>query len=139
MKLLLILSLLFYVHASFAQPVIKYEKLPDGIIISLKKITDSDAALLKLQVCTENIIHIKISPGEMISERPSLMAENTEWNPVQWSLDDKNGYLELSTPKLNVKINKGNGVLTFFDNMGRVLLKERTESSRIITPAEVMG
>jgi len=134
-QILLIIVVLF-LNSNFNYA---FKKQADGIVLELKKEKATDATLLKIQVCTSDIIRVIATPGKTFSTCPSLMVAKTEWEPVKWSVKEQDNQIVLSTSKLKVKVNKQKGTVAFYDADGKLILQERSESSKIITPAEVMG
>ena len=116
-----------------------FDKHSDGIIMTLKKNTNTDPERIKIQVCSDDIIRIIAAPGESFSLRQSLMVDKTDWEPVKWSLKEQDDQIILSTSKVNVKINKESGTIGFYDSKDKLILLEKVEGGKIITPAEVMG
>ncbi len=118
---------------------VNYKKEPDGVLVELQKQKVTDPQLLKIQVCTDDIIRVIASSEKSFSTRPSLMVDKKYWKPVKWSTNEKGDYLEISTQKLKIRVNKKNGAIIFHDAKGKTLLREKSTDSKIITPAEVMG
>ncbi len=116
-----------------------FERQSDGIVLHLRKSASTDPALLKLQVCTDDIVRVIAAPGGEFSSRPSLMVDRTEWAPVSWQATQEGNEVVLSTSNLTVRVDSGTGALSFFDSTGRPLLQERKDGGKSITPAEVMG
>lgn len=116
-----------------------YEKQKDGVLFKLEKQKSTDAALLKIQICSDEIIRVIASPVESFSTRKSLMVNKTEWQNVNWDVKENGDYAEITTSKLMVKVNIHNGVISFYDKSGKLLLEENNFVNKTITPAEVMG
>ena len=116
-----------------------FEKQSDGVLFELQKHRPSDPSLMKIQVCTEDIIRVIASPGKTFSARPSLMAEKTSWAPVPWTVKEHDGIVDISTSKVTVRVNPENGSVVFCDSTGRVLLRERSDGGKIIEAADVLG
>ncbi|OGU33535.1 MAG: alpha-xylosidase [Ignavibacteria bacterium GWA2_35_9] len=125
---------LFNVQQSYAQ-----ERLSDGVLFEIKKQKETDAQWIKIQVLTEDIIHVIGSPQKTFSSHRSLMVEKTNWEPVDWYMHENDNYVEISTSKIKVRVDKNNGAITYLDSEGEVILQEKTDGGKIITPAEVMG
>lgn len=117
---------------------IAIDKESDGIILKIAKQQGTDAHLIKVQVCSDNIIRVIASPGDKFSHRQSLMASQTNWPPVPFTTTEKEKIIELSTSKLIIKIHKQTGAVTFYDKSGNLILDERA-GGKIINPAVVMG
>jgi alpha-D-xyloside xylohydrolase len=116
-----------------------YEKQADGVLFEIKKEKETDPRWVRIHVCTEDIIRVVGTPSESFSSRPSLMVEKTAWQPVPWSVKDKGDWAEISTSKLTVRVQQKTGAVAFYDNEGRLLLREKEGGGKIITAAEVMG
>ena len=116
-----------------------FERQSDGIVVHLQKSGDTDPALMKLQVCTDDIIRVVAAPGDAFSSRPSLIVDRDEWEPVSWTAEQNGNEIVLSSAKLTVRVDSQTGSLSFFDATGRPLLREKQEGGKSITPAEVMG
>jgi alpha-D-xyloside xylohydrolase len=131
--LLLLLFSLTIVSAS------TFKKQADGVLFELEKQKATDPQWLKIQICTDDIIHVIASPDKSFSNRQSLMVNKTTWEPIAWSTKENGDYIEISTKKLVVRVNSKTGAMAFYDTAGRILLQEKTEGGKIISPAEVMG
>ncbi|HXX65218.1 MAG TPA: TIM-barrel domain-containing protein [Bacteroidota bacterium] len=116
-----------------------YEKQPDGIVFALATQNPTGPKLVKVQICTEDIIRILATRDSTFSSRDDLVAERHTWEPVPWSVREDEGLVEVSTSKLIVRVDPANGALTFLDSRGRLLLEEPAGGGKIITPAAVMG
>jgi alpha-D-xyloside xylohydrolase len=132
--------ILFFTSLSFCiQTRYMYEKQDDGILFEIKKQKETDPQWIKVQVCAEDIIRIIASPVKSFSTRPSLMVEKSSWESVQWTVKENGDEVEISTSKLTVKVNSENGTIQFSSADGKVILQERADGGKIISPAEVMG
>jgi alpha-D-xyloside xylohydrolase len=133
----IIIVLVFFVfssHNSFSQ-----EKQSDGVLFEIKKQKETDPQLIKIQVCSENIIRVIASPVKSFSTRSSLIVDKGKWEPVVWSVKEKEDQVEISTSKLIVKVERETGTVSFFDKSGNLLLGEKDSAGKVITPTEVMG
>ncbi len=117
----------------------EYKKISDGVMIKLKSETTTDPSLMKIQVCSENIIHVTATSEKSFSSQPSLMVYKTDWEAVPWSLKEEENEIVLSTSKVTVKVHGEKVTIAFYDTNGQLILEEKQENSKIITPAEVMG
>lgn len=115
-----------------------FEKLKDGVLFELKKVKETDARFLKIQVCSENILHVIAIPGNSFSSRSSLMVDNPHWVPVNWQVNEDGDYVEISTVKITTRVNQKTGHIAFYDSNGRMILNEKSEG-KIISKANVRG
>lgn len=116
-----------------------FEHHPDGITLRLEKVKSTDPCLMKVQVCSEDIIRVQATREADFSDRESLIIDRKQWSPVQWFVTEEAGQLVLSTAELKVKINPETGSIAFFDSADRLILREKAAHGKIITPAEVLN
>ncbi len=115
-----------------------HEQQTDGLLFRLVQRKDTGARWMKVQVCTENIIHV-IASHDSFSTRPSLMVERTAWEQVPWSMRESGKEVEIATPRLKVRVDPNTGRVSWFDVRGRLLLRERAGGGKTFTAAEVLG
>ncbi len=132
-------AILLFILMNSPSPVFGYTKQADGVLFELTKHLPTDPHLLRIQVCTEDIIRISAAPGDSLSSRPSLMAQHPPWAPVAWTVNEHDGLVDITTARLIVRVNPANGSIVFCDTAGRPILQEKRTAATIITPAEVMG
>jgi len=132
--LFVLVFLILTVELSYA-----FEEQADGITLKLKKEKATDASLMKIQVCAENIIRVVAAPKKSFSSRQSLMVDKTDWEPVQWSVKEGKNQIVLSTAKLTVKVDRVKGTVAFYKANGQLILQEKEGGGKIFTPAEIMG
>jgi alpha-D-xyloside xylohydrolase len=114
-------------------------QVEDGVLIPLEKKNLTDPAQIKIQICAENIIRIIATPGKMISSRTSLMIHKDEWPKTNFLITEEGEYLVVTTSRIRVKVHQKTGAVSFYDLKGGLLLQEKSEGGRLISPAEVMG
>ncbi len=139
MKTNITFSVLTVFLLMFAGAVFGWVQEKDGVVISLKKENSTDAARIKIQVCTEDIIRVIAAPTKTFSKRKSLIVEKRDWKPVEWSSEEDGDYIVVSTSKLKIRVHKSKGTVAFYKPNGDLILQEKSDHSKIITPAEVMG
>lgn len=115
-----------------------YEREKDGVLFEITKQKDTDVKLIKIQVCSDEIIRVVASPSKSFSERGSLMVEKSSWPKVNWNVKENGNDVEISTSKLTARVNKINGTVTFCDSKGKVITQEIT-GGKIISSADVFG
>jgi alpha-D-xyloside xylohydrolase len=132
---LLSIFLILYI-SSIAQ-----EKQTDGVLFELAPVKDTDPRWMKIQVCTNDIIRVIAAHEKSWDnpEHPSLMVVRTEWDEVPWTMTEDGDMVDISTDNLIVRVDSKTGALSFYNNNGQSILRERAGGGKIITPAEVMG
>jgi alpha-D-xyloside xylohydrolase len=117
----------------------EYQKQADGVVIRLRKTKATDARLMKVQVCADNVLRVVASPENGFSARRSLMVPTTEWPPVAYTVRRKGDTLQIATSKVLAKVALKTGEIAFYDPSGRVILQERSGGGKTMTDANVMG
>ncbi len=135
METQLLRSLLAIVCCGVAQgqwippnPVSKFQKEPDGILFAMKTGT------LKLQVCTDDMLHVVYTPTWPPPSRPEYVITKAKWNPVHWSIETNAKEITLSTARLKVGVNRAEGTLRYSDANGKELV---LEGPKRLTPSVV--
>jgi len=116
-----------------------YEKQKDGVVFEIKKQKENEVLLVKIQICSDNIIRVISSPVKSFSTRPSLMVDRTSWPPVKWNVKETGEIAEIRTSKLIVKVNKTSGAISFFELNGKLITEEIAGEGKTISSAEVFG
>lgn len=111
-----------------ANPVSQVEKQSDGVLFTMQTGT------LKLQVCTDSIIHVVYAPTWPPPTRPDYVITKTSWPAVQWSMQDSPKEVRISTPLLTIAVDRAQGLIAYIDRNGKNLL---TEGPKQMTPAVV--
>jgi alpha-D-xyloside xylohydrolase len=116
------LVLLAFAHCSRAQwipanPVTGVQKEADGALIHMQTGT------LKLQVCTESIIHVLYSPTGKFPP-PNVVVVKDAWPSVDWHLDSSDKGIVLSTTRIRVMVARNDGTITYLAGGRAPLLSE---------------
>ena len=95
----------------------KIEKNGDSVIYQTEK------GFIKLQIYSDDIIRVTISPDKKPNERNSLIIitkpdQNTKWNVIE-----TDRYISVTTKKITAKLDKLNNTVSFFDNSGKLILQ----------------
>jgi alpha-D-xyloside xylohydrolase len=114
------------------------KKYSNGVAIKLKKQKVTDPHMIKIQVCSQNIIRVTASPISTFSSRPSLIVKQTHWPEVPFIVQKQNNAIRISTSKITAEVSTLTGEISFCDNSGRPILLEKSGGGKIITPADVM-
>ena len=84
-KFVLLSFMIFF----FSQACNGFEKLDDGIVLQLKKLKETEIQFVKIQVCSDEIIHVLATHENSFSSRPSLMVDKKNWDPVPFSIKEE--------------------------------------------------
>lgn len=114
------------------------ERTDDGLVLSLDSARHNAPQKIRVQVVSDNIIHVQASPLDSFSERPSLIVENTEWPKTPFTVSEQENIISLETNSLVLKISQETGEINYFDKNGDPILIEK-KNGKIITSATVMN
>ncbi len=117
----------------------RYEKLSNGLLIHLNKGPENTPRIIKLQVLSENIIHVVASPDNTFSKDTSLIIIHDKSRTVEWQYSDEGDYLNIRTATLNIDISKETGEIVFKNTDGTVKLKEPVGGGKTFKPVEIDG
>jgi alpha-D-xyloside xylohydrolase len=125
---------LFNVHLVIAQTqkLGSPEKLTDGFVLSLGD------SFLKVEVCTDSVIHVTFSKDRAFSRRQTLAAGPKRCEATPWKFTSGNREAFITTARLKIKVELNSGRLSFFDRNGLPVVVE-ARNGRTATPAEVQG
>lgn len=124
----------FVASPGFAEgSVASFKKEKDGVTFTLQK------GLLKVKVCTDNIIQVKYTNSPDFPEKTSLVVTN-EWKaPVAFTLRDAPTEVVIGTAKLKICVDKATNALTYLDMKGNIILAEDGVNGKTMTATTVAG
>lgn len=129
------LTLLFFISAF--QPVqasIKsYKKDADGVTFSL------DKGLMKIKVCSSDIVEVKYTQFDAFDSRESLVVNNKWLNKVGFTVTESNGNIVITTARLKVSVNKATNAIKYMDKTGHVITSEDNAENKTMQPATIAG
>jgi alpha-D-xyloside xylohydrolase len=132
---LILTTVLFFAWPAAAQwralvSVTKVTKESDGL-----RATFQSGAVLKLQVCSDSIIHVLYSPNGVFPNRPDYVVTKTSWGAVPFNFEDGDKATTLSTSAVTVTVEHANGGITFSAGRDRLF----ADTDHIMTPETVNG
>ena len=116
-----------------AQPG-SYKKSNKGVLINLPD--NAECSYLKLEVISDNIIHVVASAKDAAVSPASLMISDSGPKSVKWTINQKSDQLYLTTASLVVQVSLASGTLEFRDLKGKAIL---LNGSRTLTPVSYNG
>ncbi|HEX3684124.1 MAG TPA: glycoside hydrolase family 31 protein [Bryobacteraceae bacterium] len=111
-----------------ANPVKQVEKQSDGVLFSMQTGT------LKLQVCTDAIIHVVYAPAWPPPQRREYVITKSAWTPVTFDVAQSEKNVTITTDRLTVTVDRKEGLIGYIGKDGKNLL---TEGPKELTPAVV--
>jgi alpha-D-xyloside xylohydrolase len=125
-------ALLVAVASRAAADVDGYQKTADGLIAGL---TDGR---LQLALCSERSVRVLFTPHDAAPPAPSLAVVRPCQGFHDFALRETTGVVSLVTPRLEVRLDRHTGAVSFHDPAGRTVLAE-TAGGRSLVVAEVLG
>ncbi len=117
-----------------------YVKTENGILISFKGQKKDACQTLKVEIISDDIIHVMAGAQDHLTEGNSLaVLNNPDIKPAAWKVEDDKDILRLITSKLMVEIVKKTGEITFLDIDGNVLLQELPDGGKRLEFANNAG
>jgi len=116
-----------------------FQKMPDGILISLNQSSPEAVRTIRLQVVNNDIIHITASPSKKLPEIQSLITAYVKTQQRGWQVFEKNGTVVLETATMKAFVSLKTGEVRFADLKGNVILQEQCGGGKTFKPIEVEG
>ncbi len=119
-------------HAQWTpmNPVRNVQQQADGVLFTM------GTGTLKVQVCSESVIHVLYSPTATFPKRADFVVTKDTWPAAQWSMQSGDDAVTLATSLLKVTVTRKDGAISYGEIHGDSLVQE---SSRSLTPAKVNG
>jgi len=92
--------------------------------------------VLQLQVCTDSIVRVRVSPSVSLPPHPDLVVIKNRWAAVDWEMQSTDDTIVLSTTRIKVVVGRKDSSITFQDSTGKTLFQQSEAS---LTPAVVNG
>jgi alpha-D-xyloside xylohydrolase len=133
--LLLVLLALSSVSSAIAQwtprnPVVRIQPQFDGAAFILK------SGVLRLQVCSDSIVHVLYSPTSTPPSHPDPVVIRTNWPATKFAIETNDDEVTLTTAQLKIVVTRKDSAITYRDLTGKQLVQEAT---RKLTPVKVNG
>ncbi|MBT1700689.1 DUF5110 domain-containing protein [Fulvivirgaceae bacterium PWU4] len=112
------------------------QKLDDGIVVTLHPRADG-ARQVRLQVVSNDIIHVTATPADTFSTTPSLVVVPGLKTDGSWQLIESEEMATLVTPSLRANVSLSTGEVTFADSTGAVILHEQRGGGKTFTATTV--
>jgi alpha-D-xyloside xylohydrolase len=95
---------------------------------------------MRIDVCTDGIIRVRYSQQNTIpvDNNMSFLVTKT-WSAVSFTQTETASDVSIVTSKVQVKVNKSTGALTFLDASGTTVLQETATGGKSLTPATING
>ncbi len=135
-KFLKVVSFVFLITISFIPArasILSYTTDSDGITFTL------DAGLLKIKICSDDIIEVKYTSLSSFPLKSSLVVNNT-WDSIpQFSIINKTGKYIISTGKLKIIVDSTTNSITYTDLNDDLILAEDISDAKMMKSATIAG
>jgi len=113
--------------------IVSFQKEADGVTFML------DKGLMKVKVCSDNIIEVKYTYLPAFSRDKSLVIINEWRQAINFSVSENNEEIIIKTQSLNVRVNRKSNAIIYTDSKGLIILAEDGENGKKMTPAVIAG
>jgi alpha-D-xyloside xylohydrolase len=111
-------------------PVSSVQKQDDGVDFTMHSGT------LRIQVCSDAIIHVLYSPTASFPNTPQYAVTKTSWARAQWTVQATDKDVTIATPLMKITVTRADGSILYDDATGKKLFKDYT---RTLTAVQVNG
>jgi len=113
--------------------IASFKKETDGVVFNL------DKGLMKIKVCTDNIVEVKYTVMQAFPSARSLVINN-DWKTItKFSVADNKDEIIITTANLKIMVSKITNAVKFTDLKGNLILEEDGKSGKQMTEATVAG
>jgi alpha-D-xyloside xylohydrolase len=95
--------------------------------------------LLKIQVCTDDVIRVAYAKDPGFFTRSPLMTAPRRCALTAFQTTAASGQTTIATSKLTVRVDATTGAVTFLDPSGQTILAEKAGGGRTVAPTVVQG
>lgn len=116
-----------------------YQKTDDGIIVTLKADDPLSTKKVRLQVITDDIIHVSATPKSDFVNKESLITAFKDTKKEGWTVEETEDHILLKTATLVANVSRSTGEVIFTDLNGDVILAENKGGGKVFSNIEVEG
>ncbi|MBZ4658075.1 MAG: Alpha-D-xyloside xylohydrolase [Methermicoccus sp.] len=116
-----------------------FQKIENGIILSIKEKDSIPAQKIKIEVVNDRILHVLATADKNFSQEKSLITVPNLQYTDKFKVRETDKEVVLSTDLLRVTVNKSTGEIAFFDKQNNPILLENKGGGKTFTPIEVEG
>jgi alpha-D-xyloside xylohydrolase len=98
-------------------------RLENGVVVPVTGA--GSTKFVKLEVVTDDIIRVTATPSDTFSTEKSLMVLPDVRKVSQWTLEESDSDIVISTSSLQAKVQRKTGQVVFTDKTGKELLQEQ--------------
>lgn len=118
--------------------------LASATVVSIKKDADGvtftlDKGVLKVKVCSENIVEVKYTTLQSFKAKTSLVINNEWKTAAKFSVSENKEEIIISTASLKIWVNRGNNAIKFTDLKGIIILAEDGGNGKTMIETTIAG
>jgi len=133
----LFVILIFIMSALISCRTTPYHKTEDGLIVNIRKQEKKGDYSVRLQVVTDNIIHVTAIPGDKFVDEKSLMVLDTLKSGAEFTVIEKGDTIILKTSSVHAQVLQSTGEVIFTDTTGKVILAEKQGGGKTYEPVSI--
>ena len=111
-------------------PVKSVQQTSDGAVVTM------GSGTLKLQVCSDSVVHVLYSPTASFPKRTDLVVTKENWPGTKFTMQSSDDAITLTTSLLKLTVTRKDGAIAYAEANGTALVQE---ASRRMTPVKVNG
>jgi len=104
----------------------QYKTTPDGLIVYVKHQGEKIDHAIRLQVITNNIIHVSSLPGELFKDMKSLIVLDSLPSRPEFTIGEEGESVILKTALIRAQVMMNTGEVIFTDPQGNIILAEKS-------------
>ncbi|WP_179413702.1 TIM-barrel domain-containing protein [Mucilaginibacter sp. E4BP6] len=110
-----------------------FKKQSDGVLFNL------DKGLMKIKICSTDIVEVKYTVFNTFQTKESLVVNN-KWNtPVSFSVADEGNDVVISTAHLKIVVNKATNAISYLTKQGVLITAEDKADNKTMQAATIAG
>lgn len=113
--------------------IVSFKKETDGVVFNL------DKGLMKIKVCSDNIVEVKYTVMQTFPSTRSLVINNDWKTAAKFTVADNKDEIVIITANLKIVVNRSTNAVKFTDLKGNIVLEEDGNSGKQMTEAIVAG
>ena len=119
-------------HAQWTEmnPVKTVQQESDGVLFTM------GTGTLKLQICSDSIVHVLYWPGASFPKEKDLVVIKSSWPSTKWTMQSTDDAVTLTTSQVKITVTRKDGAIAYAEANGGPLVQE---ASRHMTAATVNG
>ncbi|MEN0054115.1 MAG: glycoside hydrolase family 31 protein [Mucilaginibacter sp.] len=110
-----------------------FKKEQDGVLFHL------DKGLLKIKICSADIIEVKYTIFNIFPEKESLVVNNKWAQSTVFKVADIGDNIIISTSRLKVIVDKATNAISYLTPEGKLITSENKKDSKMMVAATIAG